>query len=122
MAVVRWVNLICGTLLVVAVLGFSIFLSVNLTDYAREPEDVWLAGFWIALLGLIAALCFVNARCWSTLSRWRTLANIAVVGGLAALLLLARDDPTVPPLLTLCAMGPIATLISMWRRSQFERS
>ncbi|HET7576921.1 MAG TPA: hypothetical protein VFK19_10225 [Sphingomicrobium sp.] len=118
MAVVRWTNLICGALLVVAAFGFLVFLPSNLADYAQEPEDVWLIGTWIGLLCLFAALCFANG--WrshgSAWERWKTTANLVAVIALAALLLLARADPTVPPLLGLCALGPLAALLGRWQQ------
>ena len=123
MAVVRWTNLICGALLVVAALGFLIFLPDNVPDYAREPEDVWLGGLWVGLLGLLAALCFVNARRSNERPQvgWLTLANLVAVLALITLLVLGRDDPAVPPLLALCALGPVAALVGAWRQSQVQR-
>ena len=111
-------NGICGALLVIAALGFLTFLPANIADYAREPEDVWLGGFWIALLGSLAALCFTNAMRSTALPWWRILANVAVVIALAALLLLGHDDPTVPPLLALCALGPLAALVGSSRSAE----
>ena len=117
MAIVRWTNLICGALLVVAALGFVVFVPGDLADYAREPEDVWLGGFWVGSLGLLAALCFANA--WRSNSQprfgWRTLANLAAVIALAVPLVLGRDDAAVPPLLVLCALGPFVALVGAWR-------
>ena len=123
MALVRWTNLICGALLVVAALGFLIFFPDNLADYAREPEDVWLNGFWVGLLGLFAALCFTNA--WPSNSPprfgWRTLANLAAVLALAVLLVLGLDDAALPPLLALCALGPVAALVGAWRHPHVQQ-
>jgi hypothetical protein len=116
--VVRWTNGICGALLVIAALGFLTFLPGNIADCAREPEDAWLAGFWIALLGLLAALCFTNVVRATASPRWRILANAAAVIALAALLLLGHDDPTVPPLLALCALGPLAALVGSFRPAE----
>lgn len=101
-----------------AALGFLIFLPENVADYAREPEDVWLSGIWIGLLGLLAALCFVNA--WRSNGRpqvgWLTLANLLAVVALLALLVLGRDDLTFPPLLAFCTLGPLAALVGAWRQ------
>lgn len=116
--VVRWTNLICGVLLIIAAIGFFIFLPDSVADYAREPEDVWLGGLWVALLVLLATLCFVNA--WRSNGRPQvgrlTLANLATVIALIVLLVLGRDDPTVAPLLALCASGPLAALVGAWRQ------
>jgi hypothetical protein len=120
MAVVRWTNLICGATLVIAALGFLVFLPGNVSEYAREPEDVWLSGCWVGLLGLLAALCFTNARRSSSPEgfSWRTLANLVTVIALAGLFVIGRDDPAVPPLLALCALGPLAALVGAWRHSR----
>jgi peptidoglycan/LPS O-acetylase OafA/YrhL len=122
MAVVRWTNLICGALLVLAALGFLTFLPDSVANYSREPEDLWLSGLWIGLLGLLAGLCFVNA--WRSNGRprvgWRLLANLVAVFGLATLFILGRDDPTVPPLLALAALGPVVALVGAWRQSQVQ--
>jgi len=123
MLVVRWTNLICGALLLIAALGFLAFVPGNLADYVREPEDVWLGGFWVGLLGLLAALCFTNA--WRSKSAfrfgWLTLANLVAVLALALLLLLGRDDPAVPPLLALCSLGPVAALVGAWRHLRVQQ-
>jgi hypothetical protein len=120
---VRWTNVICGALLVVAALGFLIFLPDNVADYAREPEDVWLGGFWIGSLGLLAALCFANA--WRSNRPpqvgWRTYANLVAAIALAALLVFGRDDATVPPLVALCALGPVTALVGAWLQSRNRR-
>lgn len=120
MAIVRWTNLICGVALVLAALGFLISLPGNLADHAREPEDIWLSAFWLGLIGLLAALCFTNARPSNRPVRfgWRTLANFVAVIALAVLFVIGRDDPAVPPLLALCAVGPLAALLRAIRRSQ----
>jgi CHASE2 domain-containing sensor protein len=122
MEVVRWTNLIGGALLVIGALGFLTFLPGNIADYAREPEDVWLGGLWTGLFGLLAALCFVNA--WRSNGRppagWLALANLVAVIALAMLLVFGRDDPTVPPLLALCALGPVAALLRAWRQSRIQ--
>jgi hypothetical protein len=120
MAVVRWTNLICGAALVIAAVGFLVFLPDNVSEYAREPEDVWLSGFWVGLLGLLAALCFANARQSSRPEgfSWRTLANFVAFIALAGLFVIGRDDPALPPLLALCALGPLAALVGAWRHSQ----
>jgi hypothetical protein len=120
MAVVRWANLICGALLVIAALGFLVFVPGNLADYTREPEDVWLGGVWVGLLGLLAALCFANAWRPNRPPRfgWRTFANLVAVIALAVLLVLGRDDPAIPPLLALCALGPVVALVGAWRHSR----
>jgi CHASE2 domain-containing sensor protein len=122
MAVVRWTNLICGALLVIAALGFVVFVPSNLADYAREPEDVWLGGIWIGSLGLLAALCFANAWRSNRPPRfgWRIFANLVAVIALAVLLVLGRDDPAVPPLLALCALGPVVALVGAWRHSRVQ--
>lgn len=116
MTVARWINMMCGALLFFAALVALGFLPGELVDYAREPEDVWLGGFLTTLLGLVAALCFANA--WPSNARfgWRILANLGVIVALAVLLILGRDDPTVPPLLALCALGPVTALIGTWRQ------
>jgi hypothetical protein len=123
MVVMRWTNIICGALLVVAALGFIIFLPDNVADYAREPEDVWLGVFWIGLLGLLATLCFANA--WRTneqpLAGWLVSANLVVVTLLAMLLVVGRDDPAVLPLLALCALGPVVALVGAWRHRRVQR-
>lgn len=81
MAVVRWTNWISGALLIVAALGFLVYLPASLAEYAREPEDVWLGVIWISVLVPLAALCFVNAKRSTKLeqSRWVTFANLAVI-------------------------------------------
>jgi len=123
MTAVRWTNLICGTLLVIVALAFLVFLPGNIANYAREPEDVWLDGIWIGLLGLLAVLCFANARRSNKPPRfgWRTLSNSVAVIALAVLLVVGRDDPTVPPLLALCAFGPLAALLDAWRDSRVKQ-
>lgn len=120
MAVVRWTNLICGAALLLAVLGFLLFLPGNIADYAHEPEDVWLTGLWVALLGLLAALCLTNVRRpnKSVGFGWRTLANLAAIILLAALFVLGRDDPAVPPLLVICGLGPFTALVGALRRPE----
>jgi len=112
MAVVRWTNLICGALLVIAARGFVVFVPGNLADYVREPEDVWLGGFWVSLLGLLAALCLTNAWRANRTPRfvW-IIANLVVVVALTVLLLLGRDDPAVPPLLV-CVLSARSSLWS----------
>jgi CHASE2 domain-containing sensor protein len=123
MAIVRWTNLICGGLLSVAALGFLLLLPGSIADIAQEPEDVWLGGFWIALLGLLTALCFANA--WRSNEPpqvgWRMVANFVTVIALAALLVLGANDPAVPPLLVLCALGPVAALLGAWRQSRVQQ-
>jgi hypothetical protein len=121
MAVVRWVNLIAGALLIVAALGFLVFLPANIADYAREPEDVRLGIYWIVGLVLLATLCFANAR-HSAGARWLALANLVVVIGLALLLFVGRDDPALVALLVLCAFGPASVLIVSSKRAPVERS
>jgi hypothetical protein len=113
MAVVRWTNLICGALLVIAALVALVFLPDSIAGYAREPEDAWLGAFWIGLLGMLAALCFANAARSKSPPQfdWRTMANLAAVIALALLFVLGRDDPAAIPLLVLCALGPVAALL-----------
>ena len=120
----RWTNLICATLLVVAALGVLIFLPGNLADYAREPEDVWLSEFWIGVFGLLAALCVANPWRSNRLSQlgWHMIAKVVVVVVLAVLLILGRDDPTLPPLLALCALGPVTALVGgAWLKMRAEQ-
>lgn len=121
---VRWTNLICAALLIVAALGFLLFLPENIADYAREPEDVWLGSYWIAGLSLLAALCFANARRAARPPRsgWLTVANLAAVSCLALLLLLGREDPALVPLVAVCVLGPVVALIGIWRVSPVEQS
>jgi hypothetical protein len=124
MAVVRRTNLVCGAVLVLVALGFVIYLPGNLADYAREPEDVWLSAFWLGLIGLLAALCFTNARRSNRPARfdWRTLANLVAVTSLAVLFVIGRDDPAGLLLLALCALGPLAALVGTWRHWRLPQS
>jgi hypothetical protein len=71
MSVLRWTNIVCGFLFVLAAGGFLLFLSDNIHDYSREPEDVWLGLGWIAVLGFLALLCFVNAWALRRMQRLR---------------------------------------------------
>jgi hypothetical protein len=123
MAVVRWTNVICGGLLVIAALAFVVFVPGNISNFAGEPEDVWLGGFWIGSLGLLAALCFANAWRANGTPRfgWRISANVVAIAVLAVLLVFGRNDPAVPPLLALCALGPIVALVGAWRGSRVQR-
>ena len=120
MAVVRWTNLICGGALLLAALGFLTFLPGNVADYAREPEDVWLSGFWVGLLGLLATLCFTNARRSNKPVGfgWCVLANLAAIILLTVLVVVGRDDPAVAPLLVICGVGPLTVLVGTWRHSE----
>jgi O-antigen/teichoic acid export membrane protein len=113
-ALVRWTNLICGWLIILVALGFLIFLPGAVTDYEREPEDVWIRLSWLALSGLISALCFLNARSaragavggasWGLV--W---ANGIFVAG-AIILLIADDDPALLLLLIPFVLGPAVAL------------
>lgn len=110
MSALRVTNLICGALLLVPALGFLLYLPGQLADYAREPEDVWLSYFWIGVLGLIAALCFVNA--WRLpRSGWLAVANLAAVVTLATLLVFGHDDFLAALLLATSLLGPVSVLI-----------
>lgn len=120
MSIVRWINVIYGVSLVLVTLIFLGFLPGNVAGYDREPEDLWLGLIWISLLCVLASLCFINA-CRLGKSAgfgWLTLSNLAVVTLLTLLLAIGRNDPAVPPILALCALGPVATLIGIWRISR----
>ena len=123
MAAARWTNLICGMLLVVVALAFLVFLPGDTANYGQEPEDVWLGRIWTGLLGLLAALCFANARQSNRRPRfgWRTLSNSIAVIALAVLLFFGRHDPAVPPLLGLCALGPLTALLGTWLDSHVQQ-
>jgi hypothetical protein len=124
MAVVRCTNLICGVALIFAALGFLVFLPDDIVDFARQPEDFWLGAFWFGLICLLAALCFTNARLSNGLPRfgWRALANFVAIMVLAGLLVIGHDDPAVPPLLALGALGPVAALVGAWRHSRVRQT
>lgn len=120
MGISRWINLLCGAALVFAALAFLIFVPGNISDYAREPEDVWLGLLWVCLLSSLAALCFTNAR--DARYGWRKLANFVAVILLAGLLAIGSNDPAVLPLIALCAFGPLTALVSEWRHSRVSRN
>lgn len=114
MAVARWMNLICGALLLFVALGFLLLLPRDIADRAREPEDLWLSAFWIGLIGFLAALSFANA--WQSNGarhrRWRKLANLLALVVLTVLVMLGHDDATIVPIVALAAFGPVAALFA----------
>ncbi|WP_028969673.1 hypothetical protein [Sphingomonas sp. URHD0057] len=114
MAVIRLANILCGTLLFLGALVAVGFLPDKLISYSQEPEDVWAIGLTAVLCGSFAALCLANASRSNARFGWRTPTNLVAVIALAVLFVLGRDDRTVPPLLTLCAVGPVAALIGAW--------
>ena len=124
-ATVRWTNLACAALLSIGAVWFLIFLPESILAYAREPEDVWLGGFWVLLLVTLAALCFANAK-WTAGSRhfgWLAFANLAAIGGLAALLVSdGGDDPALFPLVALCGLGPAVALLANIIHMRVQRS
>jgi hypothetical protein len=121
LAFARIANWTGGALLVVAALGFLIFLPEAISDYTREPEDVWAIIGWTAVLCLLAALCFVNAvkvsKTGSGAIRWLTAINVAVLIALGALKAFDTayglyDDPVLTALVALCALGPASAVIA----------
>ncbi len=114
--------MISGALLLFGALAFLLNFAGSLATYARESEDVWLSGLWFGLLALTAALCFANAKRRVVPSKWVAFANVVLVLALAALLIAGRDDPTVPPLLLLCAAGPLTAILATWHHWTLKRS
>lgn len=122
MAVVRWVNFFCGSLLALTALMFLAALISNLPEYSVEPEDVWLSGLWMSFTGFLAGLCLTNGFHDKSPSSWLSIANGAALLVCGALQVLARDNAVTIVLLPLCAIGPGVALLASYFRAQSARS
>jgi hypothetical protein len=56
------VNAFYAALFLVLALVSLAFLSANLHDQARDPENVWVSVGWVTLFLLYAVLAFLNMR------------------------------------------------------------
>ena len=122
--VVRWVNVASGALLAIAAFVPLIFLPDQIAGHSREPEDAWLTGLLIIVFGSLAALCFANAVHSDSAPRWLLRLNSTSILGLTLLLAigLLSGDPETVQLAALCALGPLAVVLSAARHGVTQRS
>lgn len=108
---VRWTNVVLGTALALISVGFALFGLAQLPDYAREPEDVWLAVAWMIGAGLLAGICGANAQSGAERSRLLLVVNVIVLAALVLVLVAWRKNALALPTAALCALGPAVALV-----------
>ena len=122
--------LIFGALFLLALLAYALDFPRTLNEYEREPEDTWLAIFWMVVL-LTAIFAFVGAAAVRLSKVHSLIVPVAVCAGLlfplgvssfALLAYTASPDGYVDPvsryiayLLILAPLLPLYTALSVRR-------
>ncbi|MXP29630.1 hypothetical protein GRI58_12465 [Porphyrobacter algicida] len=111
MAAWRWINLLCGALLVAAALVVLIALT---TSYATSTfEDVSLGATWFFLFALLGALCIANAAGPKDgRFGWLAAGNLLSLIILLTLLVIGREDKAAVLLIILCCIGPLSGIFA----------